>query len=88
MDILESNYVDEYSYPGGATRTLEEAETYSTLMSDIETLVQENATKFVIGERSMSEWDDFQASLWQMGLQTCIDIQQAAYDRFMNRDIG
>ena len=37
------------------------------------------------GERSLDECDDFVAELEEMGLQDVLDVQQAAYDRFISR---
>ena len=67
------------------TLTTEEGETYRSLYGDIETYVLENIAKFVIGERSLDEWDGYVADVKNMGIQTCVDCYQAALDRFNTR---
>ena len=69
----------------GASLTAEESEIYSTPFNDISTYVDENIPLFIRGDRSLDEWDDFVATLYQFGLQDCIDIYQAAFDRYNTR---
>lgn len=84
-EIWDKDWVDELTYPQFATRTTQEAETYSSIMSDIDTMVKETLPKFVRGDMAMSEWDSFVASLEQMRIGEARDIQQAAYERYMER---
>lgn len=67
------------------TRTQEETEDYSFIMSDIETRINETIVHFITGEKSMDEWDAFLDELNGMGLDDARQIQQQAYDRFMAR---
>lgn len=82
--IWDSNWVDTNTFPN-VTRTKDEADDYSSIMSDIETRVTESIVKFIIGTEDINSWDAFVESLYNMKLQDAIDIQQAAYDRFMAR---
>lgn len=83
--IWDSNWVDTNTFPN-ITRTKDEADEYSSIMSDLETRVNETIVKFIIGTEPIENWDAFIESLYNsMRLQTAIDIQQAAYDRFMAR---
>ena len=68
------------------TLNAEEAEEYSSAFSDIQTYVSENLAKFVMGMTPMSEYDNFVKTLTE-GYDTlrCIELQQAAYNRFMAR---
>lgn len=77
----DTNYV----YPSSVSLTQEEAEDYAYIMSDIETYVQESIMKFVVGEKSLDEWDSFLAGLEQMNIQSAIDIKQGALDRYNAR---
>ena len=72
--------------PSGMTLNAEEAEEYSSAFSDIQTYVSENLAKFVMGMTPMSEYDNFVKTLTE-GYDTlrCIELQQAAYNRFMAR---
>ena len=78
------NWVDKITFPS-VTRTQEEAEEYSFIMSDVDTRIDETIVKFITGEKSMDEWDSFVDELRVMGLDDARDIQQAAYNRFMAR---
>jgi len=69
----------------GIALTAEEGEDYASPYSDIETYINENIPLFIRGDRSLDEWDDFVATLYQFGLQDCIDIYQAAFDRYNAR---
>lgn len=84
IDIWDGNWVDTYSYPT-VSRTASENEIYSETMPDIETYWAEHVTKYIIGLEDLSTYDQFIENIWAMNLQEAIDVQQAAYDRFMNR---
>ena len=72
-------------YPASASMTDAEGSEYSTLYTDIETMVDEMTIKFITGAESLDGFDSFVESLYGFGLQTCIDIKQAAYERYMER---
>lgn len=55
------------------------------LATPIDTYVAEMALKFVTGDESLDNFDQFVEELYSMGLQECLDIQQAACDSYMNR---
>lgn len=39
--------------------------------------------EFISGSKDIdAEWDNFVTQLDQMGLQDCVEVYQAAYDRF------
>jgi len=82
--IWDANWVDTNTFPS-VTRTKDEADDYSSIMSDLETRVNETVIKYIIGQEPLENWDAFVEELYSMGLQDAIDIQQAAYDRFMAR---
>ncbi len=86
-DVWDSNTDADYRMPDYLSMTVDESDKYNTYYSDVQTTVQENLLKFVTGERSMDEWDSFVDTLWDIGLQTCIDQKQAAYDRYLNRSV-
>ena len=69
----------------GIALTAEEAEDYASPYSDIQTYVDENIPLFIRGDRSLDTWDDFVSELYRFGLQDCIDIYQAAFDRYLSR---
>lgn len=63
----------------------EEGNDYSTIMGDINTLVQEVIPKFITGAKPLSEYDDFIGQLQSLNIARALEIQQAALDRFLAR---
>jgi len=72
-------------YPEPASMTESEGTEYSSIYTNIETLVDEMTIKFITGAESLDGYDNFVEQLNTYGLQTCLDIKQAAYDRYINR---
>lgn len=67
------------------TMTAEETDTYNTLYSDIQTYVDESVAQFIMGTKSMDEWDAFTQQLTDMGIEECIQMKQNALDRYNAR---
>ena len=67
------------------TYTAEETNQISSLVTAIGTLSSENITKFIIGQKSMDEWDSFVDSLYQAGLNEVLQVRQNAVDRYNSR---
>lgn len=67
------------------TLTSEESERFTAVFTDMDTYVNENIVKFIIGEKPLSEWDAYVAELERMGEQTVVDIMTAAVARCNNR---
>lgn len=67
------------------TRTAEEGEQYSSIYNDIKTYAHENIPNFITGVKPLSDFDAFVTQIKSMKIDTCIDIQQAALDRYMGR---
>lgn len=83
-DVWNSNRDNEWLYFGNLTA--EEGEEFSVRYADINTLCLESTAKFITGEMDIeTEFDTFVEKMYNNGLQTCIDIKQAAYDRYMQR---
>ncbi|WP_246218402.1 hypothetical protein [Litoribacterium kuwaitense] len=61
--------------------TVEENEQVSTILSDINTYVDEMEAAFITGEQDFSQWEDYKKTLEQMGVQEYLDIAQTAYER-------
>ena len=68
--------------------TADENDEYNAIYADIRTTLEENLTKFAVGEKPMSEWDAFVDSLYELGIEDCIAIQQTAVDRYYARTAG
>ena len=86
-EVWDSNTDSDYRMPDAITMTADESSDYSTIYSDIQTLISEELSKFAVGDRSMDEWDSFVDTIWEMGLQDCIDIKQTAVDRYYERAV-
>ena len=72
--------------PRGTALTTAESAEFSTLAADFETYASEHISRFLIGEEDvMAEWDAFQSQLQSMNLDKCMDIYQAALDRYYER---
>ena len=67
------------------TFTVDESNRLAELNAPINTYVSETAVKYLVGEESLDTFDSFVAKLYDMGLQEVLDINQAAYDRFLAR---
>ena len=67
------------------TMTSDESENYTTLYSDIQTFVDESIAQFIMGTKSMDEWDAFVEQLHTMGIDECIAMKQQALDRYNAR---
>ena len=64
------------------TLTSAEAEELAALEGVLTTYVAEELTKFIMGTRDMSEYDAFVETVKGMGIERCIEIKQAAYERY------
>lgn len=65
--------------------TVEESSEYSKIMTEITTYVSESVVKFIMGQKSLDEFDEFVQNLKDMGIERATEIEQAAYDRYMAR---
>lgn len=54
-------------------------------MSEINTYVDEMETKFVMGRESFEQYDAFIDTIYSMGIEEAIEIQQRTYDDYLNR---
>src|SRR5699024_8052142 len=62
--------------------TEDEIDKLDTFGSDIDKYVTEMQDKFISGEASFDEWDDYVSALEKMNLDEYMDIKQAALERF------
>jgi len=64
------------------TYTADELAEFTPLNTDISKYVDEMTTKFVTGDASFDQWDNYVATLEKMGLKRYMEIYKAAYDRY------
>lgn len=85
-EVWESAYgSSESNISDAVTMTTEESDTFYGKYTDIGTYAQTELLRFVVGENSMDEWDTFVDTCKSMGIDDCVEIYQAAYDRYEAR---
>ena len=87
MDIwcADYDYVNSYDLPP-VTLTIEETENLGSAVNDIATYVEEYSAQVVTGQKNLdATWDEYVAHIEAMNLQRCIEVYQAACDRFNAR---
>jgi putative aldouronate transport system substrate-binding protein len=75
---------DDWVMPN-VTHTAEEASEIASVLTDIETYVDENVIQFILGLRDISEYDDYVAQVNSMGMEMILAHKQAALERYNNR---
>ena len=80
--IGNTEFYDHY-LPSGVVLTEEEKAAFTDKHSALNTYVSEMAQKYMMGTESLDEIDKFYEQLKQMGIEECIAIQQAAYERYL-----
>ncbi|WP_026485769.1 type 2 periplasmic-binding domain-containing protein [Caldanaerobius polysaccharolyticus] len=60
-------------------------ETVHQIMADVQTYVDENITKFILGEKPLSEWDNYVQHVKSMGIDKVLKIYQGAYDSWLKK---
>lgn len=62
-----------------------ETSEYSNIFNEIKKYRDESVVAFINGTKSMDQFDDFVQTLEKMNAKRAVEIQQAAYDRYLNR---
>ena len=60
----------------------DEAEMQSELLAPIETFVDENVLRFILGTRPIAEYEDFVQEVEDLGAQSLVDLYNAAVARW------
>jgi putative aldouronate transport system substrate-binding protein len=84
IDFMKSNMKYASIEPAFGLPTLEEADRYNKLMSEILTYRDEMLVKFIMGTEPISNFDNYVATMKTLGIDEVIQIKQAQYDRFLN----
>ena len=75
-----------YEMPARLSFTAAESDEYASTIGDIETRADEQIVRLVIGELNFEDdWDNFVQELKDMGLERCVELKQAALDRYYER---
>ncbi|KQO04639.1 extracellular solute-binding protein [Paenibacillus sp. Leaf72] len=67
------------------TPTAEEADEMSSIMNDINALVKEAELKIILGNESADNYDKYVQQMKELGIERALEIQQAAYERYLQR---
>lgn len=62
--------------------TVEESQETTMLQADINTYLDENLVKYVMGIQPI-DWDKFNADLKSFGIERILELKQAQYDRYL-----
>ena len=71
--------------PKQISYTSEESKELATITNTLDSFISENAMKFMTGERSLDEYDQFVQELKDQNLDRYLEIRQAAFDRYLDR---
>ena len=85
MDVYNSDYTDYAYVMPKISLTTEESDIYTSTYNDINTYVSETFLLFINGDKPLDEFDEFVDNIKNLGIQDCLDCQQAAYDRYLKR---
>lgn len=85
MSVWGEQKVD-YNYPAQATMTNDENKEFASLYSNIQTYSSEWITQFITGVHDINtEWDDYVNTIKELGIDRCVEIKQAALERYLQR---
>lgn len=80
-DVWTSNLDGTMAISSNVTMTTEQKEAEGYKAGDIITYANQMIAQFAIGEADIdSQWDEFVSSLKDMGIDECVELEQAAYD--------
>ncbi len=81
---IYADYIDKETWPR-PYYSVEEATRLGELQTDIFNLVDTMKAKWTVGTEDIETgWEDYLADLKRMGLDEMMEINQAAYDRYIN----
>ncbi len=83
--IWSTNKDYSYNIPTTVSLSADEATEFTNTIMDILTYSSEMSNKFITGKEPMSKYDDFVKQIKGMGIDKCIQLEQAAFDRYMKR---
>ncbi len=84
-EVWGKNVDNAWKIPGACSMTADEAADYSAVFGDIQTYIAEMLPRFVNGDEPIEQVDEFQNQLRDMGIEDCIELWQAAVDRYNAR---
>lgn len=84
-DWTDANLDYSHKLPTKAELNMEEKSEYFNIYADIETFMNENIVRYITGDASFDTYEtDFVKQIKGMNIQTCIDLYQIAYNRYLD----
>lgn len=84
-ELYRSHGDNAYRIPSSVTLSEDERDTYNTVMTDVNTFMEQTCMEFMMGTRSFDTYDQFIEQLRGMNVQDAMDAYQAALDRYNAR---
>ena len=85
QQIWDGGIESAYAMPS-VTLTAEEMDEFSSIYNDLNTFAEEHELQFITGALDIeTEWDSFIQQYTDMGAERCVEIYQAALDRYNAR---
>ncbi|WP_240480065.1 extracellular solute-binding protein [Paenibacillus fonticola] len=84
LDIWRNTNHEQHLLPA-ITPTAEEADEMASIMNDINALVKEAELKIILGNEPVEAYDKYVEQMKDLGIERALEIQQAAYERYLNR---
>ena len=81
VKTLLSSIESDYNPRNWISFTEDEQEILSETGAAIRSFARENISKFLIGQKPLSEWDSFVEDLYDMDLDELLSVYETAYDR-------
>ncbi len=81
------DHLDDWVMPSGVSLTSEESTELASYYADIQTYFKEASNQFISGVLDVDgeDWDAYISTLEGMNLERCVEIRQAALDRYLAR---
>ncbi len=76
-------YKGEYDIPTGFRLTDDQNAELNELSGDVATYINEQFSAFFVGDKPISEWDEYVAQANTLGMDKILELYQEAYDAYM-----
>lgn len=71
-----------WNMPDRVSLNTDESSQYTNYYSEYNTYYLEMAAQFIMGKISLDEYDEYASTMKELGVTACIELYQAAYDRY------
>lgn len=83
LELWADNSPGDYNWPDNAKMTVDESDEYSAIWADIFTLTGEFVNSFIMGRYGQAEYEAYCQQVKDLNIGRCIEIKQAALDRYL-----